>query len=862
MVFILTKPLLACTLRVALMNDVLLRAENEQLRLNNAKLQKINEALMQRVEEGGNQSAPYAAFEHSVHLAQQVREKTQALNQTLSQLERRNRQLKIFQQRFTDAIESISEAFVLLDANDTIVFQNSNFEALLDSSDLSSQTLLNLQSLPNKTVNKYNKNRSIEVVFQLPDGRWFQLDERDTEEAGRVLLYTDISALKKSEIERYEQAMAQKSLQLQSLVDNLSQAVVLFSGDKKIEVWNNRFLQLSQLTESQLSAHPRLVDLQALTELELCTQSVMNKDSTVQTLCSGVIVEIKRNHLADGKIVQTYSDITERHHYAKSLQENEQRLRLITDNVPAMIAYIGADLKFEFTNKVYIDWYGSSENGLNISALDESINYQQLRPFVKRALKGETVSFESKEINQTDELSYLLKSYVPNIEASGKVLGFFVLIRDITERRLNALALQRAHDQLEARVIERTSQLQILNKKLLHEVEERRQVQADLQGATREAELANYSKTKFLAAVSHDLLQPLNAAQLFTSSIDEYRLDGQVSSLIGSVSSSLNDLENLICTLVDISKLDAGIVIADKSNFKVSELLDNLANEYQQQSQQYTVQLRYVSCDRFVHSDSVLLARILRNFLSNAFRYTNKGKVLLGCRRVGQYLSIEVWDNGAGIELDQQTEIFKEFKRLPSSRQAFSNGLGLGLAIVDKLSKVLEHPIKVASHLGKGSLFSVSVPLVDSNMLPALEVPLSQVLTQADLRQRTIWLVDNDLNICIAMQKLLETWGCTVITAASLIDLQAQVNIGNDHADLLIVDYHLDNDINGLDVASQINHDRILSLPVLMITANYNASLKNKIKQLGLLLLHKPVKAMKLKTTLIHLFNEQAGAKD
>jgi PAS domain S-box-containing protein len=837
------------------MNEVLLSEENKQLQCQNAKLLKINKALMQRVEEGGNQSAPYAAFEHSVHLAEQVREKTQILGETLSQLERRNRQLKTFQQRFTDAIESLSEAFVLLDSDGQIILQNSNFEAFLQTSNIPSETVLNLKALTEKKTN--NDSQPLKPVFQLSDGRWFQLNERRTVEGGRVLLYTDISALKKAETVRYEQAMAQKSVQLHSLVDNLSQGVVLLSSEKQIEVWNSRFVQLSQLAAAQLRTHSSLPDLQTLTELELPTHPRLGSDFYVQTLSGGTVLEIRVHQLGDGKIIITYTDITERHRNQQSLQKNEQLLRLITDNVPAMIAYIGADLKFEFTNQVYIDWYGSSNRGLDISALDKSLNYKQLQPFVKRALNGESVIFESRERNRAGEQNYLLKSYVPNLDSSGTVLGFFVLIRNITERRVNALALQKAHDQLEIRVVERTSQLQSLNQKLLDEVEERRQAQTDLQAATREAEQANFSKTKFLAAVSHDLLQPLNAAQLFTSSIVEKTLDNHLAPLINSVSSSLDDLENLICTLVDISKLDAGVVRADKCSFKLSELLDNLVREYQQQSGHYGVQLRYVSCGSLVHSDSFLLARILRNFLSNAFRYTDKGKVLLGCRRTGNKLCIEVWDNGAGIEEDQQSEIFKEFKRLKSSRSAFANGLGLGLAIVDKISKVLEHPVKVSSTLGKGSLFSVTVPLAEKTNLPEVAALHNPALTKTELAGRTIWLVDNDLNICLAMKQLLETWDCSIISAASLADLQALVDIGNDHADILIVDYHLDDAINGLDVAEQINHLRSAPLPVLMITANYNKSLKKEIKEHGLLLLHKPVKAIKLKTTLLYLLNKK-----
>ena len=833
------------------MNEQRLNEENKQLKYENAKLLKINRALMQRVEEGGNQSAPYATFEHSVHLAEQVREKTQTLNETLSQLERSNRQLETFKQRFTDAIESISEAFVLLDATGQVILQNSNFEAFLETSNLPSETVLNLKSL----TEQKDKSKLIKPVYQLPDGRWFQLNERTTVEGGRVLLYTDISALKEAETIRYEQAMAQKSLQLQSLLDNLSQGVVLFSNQKQIEVWNNRFMQLSHLTTQQLRTNPELPALQSLTELDLQTQLHLGRDSYVQTLSDGTVLEVKVHQLRDGKMIKTYTDITQRHRYAQSLEENERRLRLITDNVPAMIAYIGADLKFEFTNQVYVDWYGSSTRGLNISALHESLNYKQLQPYVKRALNGESVSFESREVNRAGELSYLLKSYVPNLDNNDKVVGFFVLIRDITARRINALALQKAHDELEIRVVERTAQLQRLNEQLRDEVDERRQVQADLQAATQDAERANFSKTKFLAAVSHDLLQPLNAAQLFTSSIVEHALSSDINALVNSVSNSLNDLENLIATLVDISKLDAGVVSADKSIFKLSELLDNLAHEYQQQSDVFDVQLHYVACHSLVYSDSVLLARILRNFLSNAFRYTNKGKVLFGCRRMANNICIEVWDNGAGIEQDQQAEIFKEFKRLKSSQSAFSNGLGLGLAIVDKISKVLEHPIKVSSTLGKGSLFSVTVPLADKNYLPEAAAKHNLVLTNTELAERCIWLIDNDVNICTAMKKLLETWGCSVITARNFIDLQGLVDIAKADVDILVVDYHLDDGVNGLDVAQQIHQLRKSALPTLMITANYNKSLKNEIKEHGLLLLNKPVKAIKLKTSLLYLIN-------
>ncbi|MBL4899467.1 MAG: PAS domain-containing protein [Colwellia sp.] len=832
-----------------------------QLKEQNGILKKINHALIERVENHGNQFAPYAAFEHSVYLADQVREKTQELKTTLAKLERSNRALtqannkaNLFQQRFIDAIESISEAFVLLDSDGRIILQNSTFSSFWEGLGLSTDVGVNLKDLKDRAKNlgiirhvhpgdAYNVN----PVYKLSNGRWFQLNERRTMEGGWVMLYSDITALKAAENVRYEQAMAKKSLLLQSLVDNLSQGVVLISSQQQIEVWNKRFAQISRLSPILLKEKPYFSHLRNLTELDLEPKKAHAYH--VQTLSNGMVVEIRDHHLNNGKLIKTFTDITDRYRYAESLQKSERWLRLITDNVPAMIAYVGSDLKFQFTNQVYMDWYGHSASelyGLEDHQDRTNFDFSQVKRYVSKALAGKSVSFETKEKNLAGEMCYLLKSYVPNIDTKGRVLGFFVLVRDVTARKKNALALQKAYDLLEVRVEERTSQLQT-------EIKGHRQAQVSLVEAIKVADEANLSKTKFLAAVSHDLLQPLNAAQLFNSSIAEKVLNTNLAPLVNSVDISLNDLENLICTLVDISKLDAGVVQADKSSFKLADLLDNLANEYQQQAPEYEVNLHYVKTDMIVHSDSVLLARVLRNFLSNAFRYTENGKVLLGCRKHGNHLSIEVWDNGVGIAKEKIDEIFQEFKRLESSKVAFRNGLGLGLAIVDKISKVLNHPIKVNSVQGKGSMFSIQVPLgkIDQlssdNSLPELR------LQNTILAQRIIWVIDNDANICDGMARLLGGWDCIVITATSLKHLEKQVNIYQDHADILIVDYHLDNNETGFSAAKVINKGRKSSIPTLMITANYSKSLKSDVAKADILLLNKPVKPMKLKTSMLHL---------
>ena len=539
---------------------------------------------------------------------------------------------------------------------------------------------------------------------------------------------------------------------------------------------------------------------------------------------------------------------------AQKAQESERWIRLITDNVPALIGYLNADLVYEFTNKVYEEWYCWPRGmmlGQSLREVHSEQHCQRLDAYVARALAGESVTFEFAETNINNQERYMLRSYVPNMLASGEVVGIFVLIRDITERRRTAEALHQAYQHLEQRVAQRTSELTALNDQLLQEIDERRRMEARLREAKLEAEQANLSKTKFLAAVSHDLLQPLNAARLFTSAL----LERPSETLVRNVSNSLEDVENLLGTLVDISKLDAGVIKADIAPFALSELLDNLAAEYTELARSEGLELHFVGCSALVRSDIQLLARILRNLLSNALRYTYKGRVVLGCRRQHQRLSIQVWDSGMGIAEERLEEIFQEFKRGDVQRPDQDRGLGLGLAIVEKIAGILGHRISVRSWPGKGSMFSVEVPLSATapKSLPILA--MSEPMLER-LQGARVWVLDNDAAICAGMRTLLEGWGCQVITALSEQDLARQVDNYHAEADLLIADYHLDDDQNGVDAVARINGRRGRAIPALMITANYSNELKLQIRELGHTLMHKPVRPMKLKTAMSHLLGK------
>ena len=788
-------------------------------------------------------------------LAEQVRERTDALNQTLVELKASNHLLsdarlraETAHQHLVDAIESISDAFVLFDPDLRIVLFNSRFKAFWAGSRLriiSGMRLAEVKRLMHGSglFSEEQRGASDEhLLYRLHNGRWLQVSERPTQDGGRVMLFTDITEVKHSETRRREQAVAQKSYLLQRAVDNLSQGVAMVNAEGVLELWNRRFLELSGL--APIAAHRSFTEVIADSELALLTPASRDGNGRCvheleQRLFDGRMLEIRTHPLPTGGFVNTFTDITERYQHAEALSESERWIRLITDHVPALIAYLNAELVYEFTNKVYEQWYCWPPGlmlGQNLREVHSPGHYQRLEGYIERALAGESVTFECAETHVNGQERYMLRSYVPNRLASGEVVGIFVLIRDITERRRSAEALHQAYQNLEVRVRERT---------------------AELSKAKQQAEQANLSKTKFLAAVSHDLLQPLNAARLFTSALLEQSSANPA--LVRNVSNSLDDVENLLGTLVDISKLDAGVIKADLASFAVSDLLDNLAAEFAHAAASAGLGMTYVPCGLSVYSDIQLLARILRNLLSNAIRYTPRGRVLLGCRRRAKALSIEVWDTGIGIAPERREEVFEEFRRGDVQRPDQDRGLGLGLAIVDKIAGILGHRLQLRSVPGKGSVFAIEVPCSHRAPRRLAEPDLSEPLRER-LEGARIWVLDNDAAICAGMRTLLEQWGCEVVTALSEQDLARQVACNSAEADLLIADYHLDNGHNGVDAVAAINAQRPVPLAALMITANYSNELKQQVRERGHTLMHKPVRPMKLKAAISHLLGAELSA--
>jgi two-component system, sensor histidine kinase len=374
---------------------------------------------------------------------------------------------------------------------------------------------------------------------------------------------------------------------------------------------------------------------------------------------------------------------------------------------------------------------------------------------------------------------------------------------------------------------------------------------AELHAAKAEAEAANHSKTRFLAAVSHDLLQPLNAARLFASALEEHALPADAERLVGNIGRSLKDVEALLGTLVDISRLDAGVLVPDVASFRVAELLDVLSEEYRQMAAVRGLALHYVPSGAVIASDLALLARVVRNYLTNAIRYTERGRILLGCRRRPEGLEILVGDTGPGIPESQREAIFGEFQRLAGGGDAEDRGLGLGLAIVERIGGMLDHPLGLVSRPGHGSLFSVRVPY---GTLVGPATTRARSVSRGGLVGTRVWVIDDDPGICAGMAALLEGWGCRVEAATSAAGLEAR---SGEAAEVLLVDYHLDEG-DGLAVAEALSA-RHPGLAVVVITANHEATIKAACRERGYGCLLKPIKPLRLRMALVGLLGVGDG---
>jgi Na+/proline symporter/signal transduction histidine kinase len=411
--------------------------------------------------------------------------------------------------------------------------------------------------------------------------------------------------------------------------------------------------------------------------------------------------------------------------------------------------------------------------------------------------------------------------------------GLVTTLTDATPSVAAAEALERANESLERRVQERTEELTRLNAALAH--------------AKAEADRANLSKTHFLAAASHDILQPLNAARLYATSLTERRVTGQDAAVVANLDASLEAVEEILGALLDISRLDAGAMRPEISAFRIDELMRQLDVEFAPLAREKGLKLRFLPSALTVRSDRRLLRRLLQNLVSNALKYTLRGGVLVGCRVRGGRLRIDVFDTGVGIPAEKTKAIFKEFHRLQRGA-SIARGLGLGLSIVERIARVLDHHVSLRSTEGRGSRFSVELPLAPA--LPSEARPREP--RRADPRQLaglTVLCIDNDANILDGMRTLLGGWGCHILTAIDLKTARQLIIDSNSRPDGLLVDYHLDQG-SGIDAIVELRW-RLGDLPAILITADRSPSVLAASHLKHVKVLNKPLKPAALRALLM-----------
>jgi signal transduction histidine kinase len=380
----------------------------------------------------------------------------------------------------------------------------------------------------------------------------------------------------------------------------------------------------------------------------------------------------------------------------------------------------------------------------------------------------------------------------------------------------------------------------------LREVNETLEQRVELR--TREAEAAQQSKTRFLAAISHDVLQPLNAARLFASALRETSDVAEQAHLAERVDASLRAAEDLLDGLLDISRLDAGALRIAITDFDVNELLRELVAQYAPVAAGRGLQLRVRAPDtpRPVRSDRRLLRRALQNFLANALRYTREGGVLIAARMREGAVELQVWDTGPGISEHHLAQIFDEFRRFETPSDAGERGLGLGLSICQRIARTLEHPLRVRSRVNVGSVFSITVPF--GRAMHAAPLPSPHVTMGGDsLAGLRVLCVDNDREILDGMRSLLQRWGVVALTAANADEALARLD---ERPDVALVDYHLHDRLDGLGVIDELRAHYGRSLPAALLTGDGSDALKLAAREHDCRVLTKPVKPASLRAFL------------
>lgn len=521
---------------------------------------------------------------------------------------------------------------------------------------------------------------------------------------------------------------------------------------------------------------------------------------------------------------------------SQELRFNRQVLSTTLENISQGVSVVDAEMRLVAWNRRYQELFGYPDGMLYVGRLASDL----IRWNAQRGELGPG-DVEAQIHRRLAHLRAGTPHVFERVRASGQVIemrgqplpggGYVTSYSDVTDYKCVESQLREINETLEQRVEQRT----------------------------REAESAQQSKTRFLAAVSHDVLQPLNAARLFASALRESGVNGEQWHLAERVDASLRAAEELLDGLLDISRLEAGALQPERRDFDAGELLRELATQYTPMAAERGLQLRVRLCAEPlpVHSDRRLLRRALQNFLANALRYT-RGRdgrsdgVLLAARVRNGAVMLQVWDTGPGISEHHLDQIFEEFRRFELPGSSGERGLGLGLSICQRIARTLEHPLAVRSRVGRGSMFAITVPFGRAQFAvpPEDARPDTPPDSLAGLR---VLCIDNDREILDGMRALLSRWHAHVLVAADVDEALAQLDAAHDGVrlpDVLLVDYHLHDRLDGLGLIDALRERAGVDLPAALLTGDGSDAVKLAARERGCVVLTKPVKPASLRAFL------------
>ncbi len=536
---------------------------------------------------------------------------------------------------------------------------------------------------------------------------------------------------------------------------------------------------------------------------------------------------VKRGDSASRDTFRLLDDATE------ALQHNRDLLQIALDQMEQGITVFDQDFRLTCWNRQYRSLFGLPDE---MGQVGVSL-YQMLGHLVERG-----------DIEPDAQVAILdrLTAFGPPWQIALKITGRIIELRsnpmpdggivatyaDITQRVEADLALKRANESLEQRVARRTAELTRVNEELAQ--------------AQMLAEEANLGKTRFLAAAGHDILQPLNAARLYCSSLIERTRATPVGEAAANIESSLEAVETILGAVLDISRLDAGAMKPVETAFRLGDLLRQIGTDFQPLAAEKGLDFIIVPSSVSVRTDRNLLRRLIQNLVSNAVKYTRSGRILVGVRRRGDLAEVQVFDTGIGVPIDKLSSIFGEFTRLEEGARE-AQGLGLGLSIVDRIARVLRLELQVFSGNGSGTRFSVILPIADAQEAAEPAVPAAALPPGVALNGMRVLCIDNDPRILEGMRLLFDGWGCAVSTHSGTHSVNGAGAMLK--PDIILADYHLDGE-TGLDLVVRLRRRFGAAIPAVLVTADRSNEVREAAEALDVTVLNKPLKPAMLRSLM------------